>query len=43
MTGSLDAPALIESVIDHLNAAYIFPDRAAAGVIDLKRERGANL
>jgi C-terminal processing protease CtpA/Prc len=30
MTGSLDAPALIDSVIDRLNAMYIFPDRAAA-------------
>jgi hypothetical protein len=36
MTGSLDAPALIESVIDHLNTAYIFPDRAAAAAVLLR-------
>lgn len=36
MTGSLDAPALINSVIDHLNAAYIFPERAAAAATLLR-------
>ena len=36
MAGSLDAPALIESVIDRLNAAYIFPDRAAAAATRLR-------
>jgi C-terminal processing protease CtpA/Prc len=36
MTGSLDAPALIDSVIDRLNATYIFPDRAAAAAVLLR-------
>jgi C-terminal processing protease CtpA/Prc len=36
MTGSLDATALIDSVVDHLNAAYIFPDRAAAAAVLLR-------
>lgn len=30
MTASLDAPALIDSIISRLNEAYIFPDRATA-------------
>lgn len=30
MTGSLDAPALVDSIISRLNEVYIFPDRAAA-------------
>jgi C-terminal processing protease CtpA/Prc len=38
MTGSLDAPALVESVIDHLNRAYIFPDRAAAAAVLLRSQ-----
>src|SRR5580692_814708 len=38
MTGSLDAPALIDSVIDHLNSAYIFPDRAAAAAVLLRSQ-----
>ncbi len=38
MTGSLDAPALIESVIDHLNSAYIFADRAAAAAVLLRSQ-----
>jgi C-terminal processing protease CtpA/Prc len=36
MTGSLDAPALIDSVIDRLNGAYIFPDRASAAATLLR-------
>ena len=39
MTGSLDAPALIDSVIDRLNAAYIFPDRAAAAAATTLADR----
>jgi C-terminal processing protease CtpA/Prc len=38
MTGSLDAPALIESVIDRLSAAYIFPERAAAAAVLLRSQ-----
>jgi C-terminal processing protease CtpA/Prc len=38
MTGSLDAPALIDSVIDRLNVAYIFPDRAAAAATLLRSQ-----
>jgi C-terminal processing protease CtpA/Prc len=36
MTGSLAAPALIESVVDQLRLAYIFPDRAAAAALLLR-------
>jgi C-terminal processing protease CtpA/Prc len=36
MTGALDASALIESVIDHLNSGYIYPDRAAAAAVLLR-------
>jgi C-terminal processing protease CtpA/Prc len=38
MTGSLDAPALIDSVIDRLNSAYIYPDRAAAAAVLLRSQ-----